>query len=61
MLETEVLGVERQDDLPGWMVPEFYDIYRRTGNPGPLIPVVEHNRQDLVSLARLFALLRGDE
>ena len=61
VLETEVLGVERQDDLPGWMVPEFYDIYRRTGNPGPLIPVVEHNRQDLVSLARLFALLRGDE
>jgi len=22
--------------------------------------VVEHNRQDLVSLARLFAILRGD-
>ena len=59
-LETEVLGVEREDDLPGRMVPEFYNLYRRTGNPGPLVPVVEHNRQDLISLVRLFALLRGD-
>ncbi len=59
-LETEVLGIEREDDLPGAMVPEFYNLYRRTGNPGPLVPVVEHNRQDLVSLIRLFALLRGD-
>ncbi|WP_292518503.1 ribonuclease H-like domain-containing protein [Methanoculleus sp.] len=59
-LETAVLGLARENDLPGSMVPEFYDIYRRTGNPGPLVPVVEHNRQDLISLARLFALLRGD-
>ncbi|WP_214020060.1 ribonuclease H-like domain-containing protein [Methanoculleus sp.] len=59
-LETGVLGVDRADDVPGRMVPEFYDTYQRTGNPGPLVPVVEHNRQDLVSLARLFAVLRGD-
>jgi uncharacterized protein YprB with RNaseH-like and TPR domain len=59
-LEREVLGVGRADDVPGRMVPEFYDTYQRTGNPGPLVPVVEHNRQDLISLARLFAILRGD-
>lgn len=59
-LETEILGIERQDDLPGAMVPEFYNLYRQTKNPGFLVPVVEHNRQDLVSLIRLFALLRGD-
>jgi len=59
-LETGVLGIARENDVPGGMVPEFYDAYQRTGNPGPLVPVVEHNRQDLVSLARLFALLRGD-
>jgi uncharacterized protein YprB with RNaseH-like and TPR domain len=28
-----------------------------TGNCGPLVPLVEHNRQDLVSLARLFSHL----
>ncbi|WOX56198.1 MULTISPECIES: ribonuclease H-like domain-containing protein [unclassified Methanoculleus] len=60
-LEAGVLGVARENDVPGWMVPEFYNIYRRTGNPGPLVPVVEHNRQDLISLARLFGLLRGDD
>lgn len=59
-IERDVLGLRREDDIPGAMVPEFYDTYQRTNNPGPLVPVVEHNRQDLVSLARLFALLRGD-
>jgi len=59
-LEAEILGLARENDLPGALVPEFYDTYQRTGNPGPLIPIVEHNRQDLVSLVRLFALLRGD-
>jgi len=59
-LETGVLGIEREDDIPSRVVPEFYESYRRTNNPGPLVPVVEHNRQDIVSLARLFGLLRGD-
>jgi len=59
-LETNVLGIGRKDDIPSALVPAFYQTYRRTGNPGPLVPVVEHNRQDLVSLARLFGILRGD-
>jgi len=59
-LEEGVLGLARTDDVPSRMVPEFYETYRRTRNPGPLVPVVEHNRQDIVSLARLFAILRGD-
>ncbi len=59
-LEREVFGITRVDDVPSQMVPEFYEAYLRTGNPGPLIPVVGHNRQDVVSLARLFLLLRED-
>lgn len=59
-LEKEVLGVHRDGDIPGQMVPEFYETYLRSGNCGPLVPVVEHNRQDVVSLARLFFLLLGD-
>ena len=53
-LEKEILGVHREDDIPGQMVPEFYETYLRSGNCGPLVPVVRHNRQDIVSLARLF-------
>ena len=48
------LGVEREVDLPSEMVPHFYERYLDTGNPGPLIPIVEHNKQDLVSLVSLF-------
>jgi uncharacterized protein YprB with RNaseH-like and TPR domain len=59
-LEKEVLGVRRDNDIPGQMVPEFYETYLRSGNCGPLVPVVEHNRQDVISLAKLFFLLLGD-
>ena len=42
------------------MVPEFYETYLHTGNPGPLVPIVEHNRKDVTSLAKLlFLFLRG--
>jgi len=53
-LEREILGICREDDIPGQMVPEFYETYLKTGNCGPLIPIIEHNRQDVVSLALLF-------
>jgi uncharacterized protein YprB with RNaseH-like and TPR domain len=43
------------------MVPEFYDYYLRTGNPGPLVPIVEHNRKDIITLAKLFARLCEEE
>jgi len=59
-LETEILGIRRDDDIPGQMVPEFYEVYLRTGNCGPLIPIVEHNKQDVVSLALLFFHLLGE-
>ena len=59
-LEREILGVSRSDDVPGQMVPEFYETYLRSGNIGPLVPIVEHNRQDVVSLARLFFHLLGE-
>jgi uncharacterized protein len=56
-LESEVFGISRDDDVPGQMVPEFYETYLRTGNCGPLVPIVEHNRQDVLSLAMLFSHL----
>lgn len=59
-LEREVFGICRKDDLPGQMVPEFFETYLRTGNCGPLVPILEHNRQDVISLARLFFHLYGE-
>jgi len=60
VLEQKILGVCRNDDIPGQMVPDFYETYQRTGNIGPLVPIVEHNRQDVVSLAQLFFYLLGE-
>jgi uncharacterized protein YprB with RNaseH-like and TPR domain len=59
-LEKEVLGISRDDDIPGQMVPEFYEMYLRTGNCGPLVPIIRHNKQDVLSLALLFFHLLGE-
>ena len=51
------LGIKRSINIPGALVPEFYDSYQRSGNVGPLVAIVEHNKQDLVTLAQLFCSL----
>ncbi len=58
-LETveKYLGIQRGINIPGALVPEFYDTYQRSGNVGPLVAIVEHNKQDLVTLAQLFCSL----
>ncbi len=55
-LETieSYLGISRSINIPSAVVPEFYDAYQRSGNVGPLIPIIKHNQQDLVTLAKLF-------
>lgn len=58
-LEHHLLGISRDDDVPGAMIPEFYEAFLSSGNPGPLVPIVTHNRQDLISLARLFCFAKG--
>ncbi len=59
-LEKHLLGIERKDDVPSALVPEFYEAYMRTGNAGPLIPIIEHNKQDLVTLANIFSKLHEE-
>ncbi len=56
-VEEKVLGVRRASDLPGSLVPQFYSMYLETGSPAPLRPILDHNRQDVVNLARLLRAL----
>ena len=56
-LERHVFGIERRDDVPSALVPEFYEVYLKTKNVGPLIPIIEHNKLDLITTARLFSKL----
>ena len=53
-IERSILGIDRELDVPSRLVPEFYKTYRESGNPGPLLPILAHHRQDVLSLADLF-------
>jgi uncharacterized protein YprB with RNaseH-like and TPR domain len=52
-LESEVLGLERESDVPGSLIPLLYFDYLRSRRAGPLKRVFEHNRLDVLSLVAL--------
>ena len=56
-VEAGVLGVRRTSDCPGSEVPARYFGYLRGGSPDILAAVLDHNLQDVVSLALLEAEL----
>ncbi len=56
-LEYQVLGVERQGDLPGEMIPYYYFEYLRMRQAFRLVPIFHHNAIDIVSLACLTAIV----
>ena len=53
-VEAGVAGVRRHEDLPGALIPERFFAWLRTGRAGLLTDVLDHNRQDVVSLGRLL-------
>ncbi len=53
-LETEVLGLERsQSDVPGFLIPQLYVDYVRSGRAGEMARVFYHNQEDIVTTAAL--------
>jgi hypothetical protein len=57
--ERKLLGLERVDDLPGAFAPAAWLAFLRHGETARLREAIAHNRQDVLSLARLLpALLR---
>lgn len=55
-LERYLLGSRRIDDTPGYRIPDLYHDFVRTGNAAAISGIIEHNRIDLVSMARLVVL-----
>ena len=53
-IERQLLGIVREDDLPGAQAPAAWLGFLRHGAAGRLMQVLEHNRQDVVTLARLL-------
>jgi len=56
-LESDILGVTREGDIPGWEIPQRYFDWLRRRDPHLLSDIFEHNRLDVVSMATLTAHL----
>ena len=56
-LEREVLGYEREGDVPGSLIPYLYFEFVRTRRAARLLPVFHHNVLDILSLACLTAIV----
>lgn len=56
-LEEKILGMPRQDDIPGSEIPQRYFDAVKSGDIGGLEDVIQHNRQDIVTLSTLLCVL----
>lgn len=56
-LENEILGVERDEDIPGELIPYCYFEYLRSRRALRLVPVFVHNAIDILSLACLTGVI----
>ena len=54
-LERHVLGLERGEDLPGYLIPSAWFDYVRGGWAGTIAQAFRHNEIDVVSMLALFA------
>jgi uncharacterized protein YprB with RNaseH-like and TPR domain len=55
--EEHALGFARTDDFPGSEVPAAWQRWLQRGDAAPLPRILDHNREDLLSLAGLLAVL----
>jgi uncharacterized protein YprB with RNaseH-like and TPR domain len=56
-LENQVLGVERQGDLPGALIPFVYFDYLHTRDAARMFPIFHHNATDILTLACLTGIV----
>jgi uncharacterized protein YprB with RNaseH-like and TPR domain len=59
-IEKELFGIEREGDVPGQYIPGYYNAYLNEKNIGPIVPIIEHNRQDIISLASFLERMYED-
>lgn len=59
--ESRALGFDREDDLPGAQVPAAWQRWLTHGDAREVPRILQHNREDLVSLAAIVGLLNSCE
>ncbi len=57
IVEKEILGFERKDDIPGFLAPMIYFDYIERKNPEGMIGILKHNELDILSLITLYTHL----
>jgi hypothetical protein len=58
-LERHILGYEREDDLPGWQIPQAWFDYLRSGRAGVVARAFRHNEDDVLSMLALLGRIAG--
>ncbi|MGB9812491.1 MAG: ribonuclease H-like domain-containing protein [Thermovenabulum sp.] len=53
-LEKQLLYMERENDIPGFLIPSVYFNYLRTGEIDGLLPIFYHNQKDILSMVNLL-------
>lgn len=56
-VESHLLGFQRENDVPGHLIPSLYFDYIRAGRAAPLRAVLQHNALDILSLTGLLAAI----
>ncbi|MGF6948677.1 uncharacterized protein YprB with RNaseH-like and TPR domain [Neobacillus sp. B4I6] len=54
VVEKEVLGVERVDDIPGFLAPMIYFEFIDSKQPDGMLGILKHNEIDILSLVTLY-------
>lgn len=59
-IEREMFDIQREEDVPGQYIPGYYDTYLKQNNVGPVVPIIQHNCQDIISLASFLEKMYRD-
>jgi len=53
-IETKILGIFRDGDIPGALAPEIWFEFLKTGNTERLMGICDHNLSDISGLSEIF-------
>jgi len=56
-IETNILGFNRIDDIPGSLAPEIWFEFLKTGETDSLMGICDHNLSDIKGLASILAAM----
>jgi len=53
-LEENILGEQRHEDIPGYMIPSVYFKYLEDRDVSDIVKVIQHNKLDILSMVSLI-------